>query len=75
MPRTAWPQPGYAVGFTAADETDGAPDPTAFSAVTVKEYLVPGVSFMTVAEVVPTGTSSVRPPGLAVTRYVVTGLP
>ena len=48
MPVTAVGAPGFVAGTTAPDGLDGKPTPTEFVAVTVKVYLVPLVSPLTV---------------------------
>ena len=62
---------GGAVGVTAFDEVELAPQPAPLSALTVKVYVVPLVSPVTVQ--VSAEVRHVRPPGDDVTWYVDTG--
>src|SRR5450631_3322474 len=66
--------PGTALGVTAPLAGEAGEVPTPFVAVTVNVYEVPLVRPVTVAVVAP-AVAAVRPPGLAVTVYPVTGQP
>jgi hypothetical protein len=69
-PRVAVPiagASGTVAGTTAFDASDGALEPTALVASTVKVYEVPFVSPVTVAVVAVPDTVSVAPPGVATT--------
>jgi hypothetical protein len=70
LPRVAVPivgASGTVAGTTAFDASDGALEPTALVASTVKVYEVPLVSPPMVAVVSAPGTVAVAPPGVATT--------